>query len=295
MLTRSHFAEINLELSRLLAESETAAEALTALLPLLATTLSWDYAALWRIDYDQLSLRCAAAWHASGKDFGDFHALTLGRPLQRGVGVPGTVWKTRQSQWLDLEQHDQLPRMWPSGSYGLKTCLAVPVAMYRDVLGVIELFSLERRPPDKDVTSFMELVGQQLGLFIDRIQAQEGLTSSEAQFRLLANKSLDCIVTIDENSRIIFANAQMSEVFGHSHSELVGADLTIIIPERLRAMHKAGLSRYLTTGKKNLNWDSITLPALHKDGHEFQVEVRFGEFSRIGRRLFSGYIKKLEK
>ena len=64
--------------------------------------------------------------------------------------------------------------------------------------------------------------------------------------------------------------------------------MTILMPEELRERHLAGFAHYLKTGKKNLNWLSIEVPARHKDGHHFPLEISFGEYHHGSRRFFIG-------
>lgn len=85
------------------------------------------------------------------------------------------------------------------------------------------------------------------------------------------------ILTIDANSRILFANPAVEKVFGYTAAELAGESLTILMPERMRAGHHAGFLRYLQTGERRLTWSSVQVPGLRRDGQEIQLEISFGE------------------
>ncbi|HEU5238978.1 MAG TPA: PAS domain-containing sensor histidine kinase, partial [Pyrinomonadaceae bacterium] len=65
-------------------------------------------------------------------------------------------------------------------------------------------------------------------------------------------------------------------------------DLTMLMPEYLRHVHRAGLKRYVDTGQRHIGWSAVELPGLHKDGHEIPLELSFGEFTRNGERYFTG-------
>lgn len=115
-------------------------------------------------------------------------------------------------------------------------------------------------------------------------------------FASLAASAPDAIFTIDENSRILFANAASEAVFGYTPSELLGMRLTDLIPERLRAAHEAGLARYIRSGKRNIPWTGVELPGLRKDGSEVPLEISFGEFvGEDGRRIFSGFMRDVSE
>jgi PAS domain S-box-containing protein len=121
------------------------------------------------------------------------------------------------------------------------------------------------------------------------------MTGTRSDFAVLAERSFDAVVTIDEQSTILFANNAIADIFGHSPEEIRGHNLHILIPERLRPQHDRGMHHYLNTGERRISWDGIVLPALHKSGREFEVEIRFGEYRQGERRLFTGYIRPLRR
>jgi PAS domain S-box-containing protein len=119
---------------------------------------------------------------------------------------------------------------------------------------------------------------------------------TDVAFEALAETSPDAIVTIDDQSTILSANPATERLFGYRIEELIGQRLTIVIPERLRAAHEAGMARYLATGRPNIPWSGVRLPAMTKDGREIPVEIAFGEFSDdSGVRRFSGFIRDVSE
>ncbi len=132
-------------------------------------------------------------------------------------------------------------------------------------------------------------------LSFDRYRAarMKAIKESEDRFRTLAETASDAIITIDEKSRIIFVNPAAETVFGYSISEMLGADLTMLMPEYLRHLHRDGFARYVETGKRHLSWASIELPGLHKNGHEIPLEISFGEFERNDNHFFTGVARDI--
>lgn len=121
-------------------------------------------------------------------------------------------------------------------------------------------------------------------------------SASHGSFEALAESAPDAILVIDDDSVILSANAATERVFGYATEELVGRQLSVLIPERMRAAHSRGLARYLKTGRRNIPWTGVELPALHRDGHEFLVEISFGEFvDDNGRRVFSGFVRDISE
>ena len=125
--------------------------------------------------------------------------------------------------------------------------------------------------------------------------AEAALRESEESYRILAETASDAIIRIDENSNIEFVNTATERIFGYAPKEMVGQSLTMLMPEEMRQKHRAGFGRYLTTGKRNLRWESIEVPARHKDGHHFPLEISFGEYNRDGKRFFIGVARDISE
>src|SRR2546427_181079 len=98
----------------------------------------------------------------------------------------------------------------------------------------------------------------------------------------------DAIIVIDEQSTILFVNRASERIFGHREEQLVGQQLTMLMPDYLRQVHKQAIHRYVETGKKHLSWQQVELPGLHKSGKEICLEISFGEFVAEGKRIFTG-------
>jgi len=111
--------------------------------------------------------------------------------------------------------------------------------------------------------------------------------------QVVAETASDAILTIDESSTILFANRAAEKIFGYTPDELIGKSLTILMPDYLRHIHRAGMERYLNTGERHLSWESVQLPGLHKEGREIPLELSFGEVIEGGRRLFTGIARDI--
>jgi two-component system, cell cycle sensor histidine kinase and response regulator CckA len=130
---------------------------------------------------------------------------------------------------------------------------------------------------------------------IARFKAEEKLHESEEQYRVVAETATDVIVTIDENSTILYVNKSVERVFGYSVPELLGQPIMLLMPDYLREIHKAAIIRYTQTGQKHINWESVELPGLHKNGQEIPLELSFGEFIKHGKRYFTGIARDISE
>ena len=115
----------------------------------------------------------------------------------------------------------------------------------------------------------------------------------EESHRLMVETASDAVVTMDETGVIRFANPATMRIFGYDPTELIGKPLTVLMPEWMRKLHEAGFRRYLATGQRHINWQGTELTGLRKNGEEFPVEVSFGELTRDGHKVFTGFIRDI--
>jgi len=97
---------------------------------------------------------------------------------------------------------------------------------------------------------------------------------------------------MDGDGIVVGWQAQAEQLFGWTRAEALGRRLSeLIIPERHRAAHEAGLRHFMKGGSPGAFLDKpLNITMLHRDGHEFDVSIRIGsETSATGQR-FPTYI-----
>ena len=118
---------------------------------------------------------------------------------------------------------------------------------------------------------------------------------NDAPFRALAESASDAIVTIDAQSKILFVNRAAERVFGFSLGEMLGHQITMLMPDYLRHVHKSAIARYAQTGRKHMDWTRVQLPGLHKDGREIPVELSIAEYTENGEQRFTGILRDVSE
>jgi PAS domain S-box-containing protein len=127
----------------------------------------------------------------------------------------------------------------------------------------------------------------------DRRRVEDALRVSEARHRALAESVSDALLSIDEAGRIGFVNRTAERLFGYAQTELQGREITMLMPESLRARHQASLRAYVESGERHIRWEGAELTGRRQDGTEFPIEVSFGEFRTDEGRQFVGVIRDL--
>lgn len=128
----------------------------------------------------------------------------------------------------------------------------------------------------------------------ERKRIEEALNESRMRDRLLVESALEAIITMNDEGFIEDWNPQAQIIFGWLREEAVGKSLAeLIIPPSLRVKHREGLLRFLSTGKARILNRHIEITALHRNGHEFPVELTVVPMREGGRFRFSGFLRDL--
>ncbi|MEO6463251.1 MAG: ATP-binding protein, partial [Candidatus Eisenbacteria bacterium] len=112
----------------------------------------------------------------------------------------------------------------------------------------------------------------------------------------ILDTSLDSIITIDAEGRIVEFNAAAEHTFGRGRADAIGQDMAdLIIPPSLRSRHRAGLAYFLATGNGPILNRRIELMALRADGTEFPVELTVTPILGLPRPLFTGNLRDISE
>jgi PAS domain S-box-containing protein len=133
-----------------------------------------------------------------------------------------------------------------------------------------------------------------LGAAIRRLEVEAALRDSEALKAAILEAALDCIVTIDQDSRVVEWNPAAERTFGHPRAAALGADMAeLIIPPELREAHRRGLARHLATGEGPVLGRRVEVEALRADGSRFPAELAITPTSAGGRTLFTAHLRDI--
>jgi PAS domain S-box-containing protein len=136
-----------------------------------------------------------------------------------------------------------------------------------------------------------------IGSFADateRLQLAEAERQARARSSAMLQSAIDCVVTIDHHGRILEFNEAAERTFGHRRADVLGVPIAdVIIPPALRDAHRAGLARYLATGRARVLGRRLELSAIHADGTEFPVELAITRVPLPGDPVFTAYLRDL--
>ncbi len=115
----------------------------------------------------------------------------------------------------------------------------------------------------------------------------------EAHLRSILQTVPDAMIVIDERGYILSFSTAAERMFGYSEDEVLGENVSMLMPSPDRERHDGYLKRYLRTGERRIIGIGRVLTARHRDGATFPIELSVGE-ARIGDdRVFTGFIRDL--
>ena len=103
----------------------------------------------------------------------------------------------------------------------------------------------------------------------------------------------DAMVIIDELGTILSFSAAAEKMFGYTESEVIGENVSMLMPSPDRERHDGYLKTYRDSGVRKIIGIGRVTTARHRDGNTFPIELSIGEAWVEGRRIFTGFMHDL--
>jgi PAS domain S-box-containing protein len=119
--------------------------------------------------------------------------------------------------------------------------------------------------------------------------------TNQAHLRAVFDTMLDGLVIIDDTGIVQVFNPACESMFGYRTDEVVGRNVSMLMPSLHRDEHDRYLARYRETGRKRIIGRQRELEARREDGTVFPIALSVGEAEVEGRRFFIGVIHDLTR
>jgi two-component system sensor kinase FixL len=119
------------------------------------------------------------------------------------------------------------------------------------------------------------------------------LRASEGHLRSILDTVPDATVVIDEKGFINSFSAAAVRQFGYAKEEVIGRNVSILMPEPYRGEHDGYIRRYFATGEKRIIGVDRVVVGRRKDGSTFPMKLAVAEMQSAGRTFFTGFIRDL--
>jgi PAS domain S-box-containing protein len=132
---------------------------------------------------------------------------------------------------------------------------------------------------------------------LDVIQkTRTALERSESNLRRMVDSSIDCLISMDAQGRILSWNPQAERTFGWKREAILGQKLSdYVIPIRMRRAHDEALQRFVETGQGPILGKRIEMTAIDRSGTEFLVELTVHPVEIDGSWCFHAFLRDLRE
>ncbi|MDR0227223.1 MAG: PAS domain S-box protein [Burkholderiaceae bacterium] len=221
------------------------------------------------------------------------------------VGVAATM--AMLSLWVRFHIGQTGRRLWPTLVAGSVMGLAISCMHYAG------LYAL-RLKPEIDVLAQLESPTQGLLVFsivgvvalifglvfalnmtLRYRQIYQQVLGSESRLRAVVETAVDGIITIDGQGRIVSFNGAAERLLGWSAEEVMGRNVSMLMPEPDRGAHDGYLEHHLRTGMTSVIGSGRDVQALHKNGSQIAVRLAVGRVNHPGNPLFVGFLTDIRE
>ncbi|HUQ76960.1 MAG TPA: EAL domain-containing protein [Burkholderiales bacterium] len=279
--------------ARALATAETIGVGLRSVLRAICELQGWPVGRYFSADDAAGVLRFAEGWAVN--DAGARAYLEQSRDVvyRRGEGISGHAWVTREPLWVGDVATDARAsshaRMW-GGQIARRGALAIPVDVGERTIGVFGFASTDRREPEERLLRSLKVIGDQVGQFLQRKQADAALRESEERYRRTFELAGSGISHIGLDRRFIRVNRRLCEILGYAENELIGMtgreishpdDLDIINAQRPKLysgeMDRVHIEKRYVRKDGSIVWVNLTVALARGPQGEPQHEITIFE------------------
>ena len=127
----------------------------------------------------------------------------------------------------------------------------------------------------------------------DEAAVRASIETREQHLQSILATVPDAMIIIDETGAITSFSAAAQRLFGYSETELVGRNVSCLMPQSDRDRHDEYIAHYLQTGERRIIGLGRVVVGQRRDGSTFPMQLSVGEAGEDGQRLFTGFIRDL--
>ncbi|MEO5718249.1 MAG: PAS domain S-box protein [Chthoniobacterales bacterium] len=255
---------------------------------ILRQNMKVDFSAIFALSPNEKSMRLCAG---SGWQPGDVGAIEIavdektpmGRALQ--LNQPIIIGDVQRDRRL------RLPKFMSDRK--VASSMAVVVPGRSDAFGVLGVDSQSLRVFSAEEVHFLESIGNILATAISRLQFESELLDTAARLRGIVDTAVDGIITIDERGIVETVNPAAERVFGYAAVEVIGHNVSMLMPEPYRSEHDGYLDHYHKTGERRIIGIGREVRGRRKDGSEFPMDLAVSAANVGQRRIFTGLVRDI--
>ncbi len=197
-----------------ISDAEDFQSALNIVLRMVCEKTGWILGQAWVPSQDETVLECSQAYYCTLKSAEVFRNNTMNFKFEKGIGLPGRAWLSKQPAWIyNVTTDKNFPRAPYAIEAGLHAGMGIPVMADHGVVAVIEFFVSESREEDKRLVNLVMAVATQLGVVLRRKQAEEKTKNTLSLLHATLESTADGILVVNADGKIASFNQQFIKMW----------------------------------------------------------------------------------
>jgi PAS domain S-box-containing protein len=124
------------------------------------------------------------------------------------------------------------------------------------------------------------------------LEAETRLRESESRLAAIVDSAMDAIVTTDAAQRVVLFNPAAEKMFGRASAEVIGQPIDLLVPERVRAVHREHMDRFAHSAQTSRRMGRLgRVVGLRASGEEFPVEASISQTGTGTGTLFTAILR----
>ncbi len=128
-----------------------------------------------------------------------------------------------------------------------------------------------------------------------RLQHEQAMSESQERLRAIVETAADAIIVIDEEGIVQSANPATGHIFGYRPDEIVGRNVSLLMPEPYRATHTDSIKRFVRTGQARVIGQGREFDCRRKDGTLFPASLAIAVWQARGKWYFTGIVRDISE
>jgi diguanylate cyclase (GGDEF)-like protein/PAS domain S-box-containing protein len=238
------------------------------------------------------------AWNRETQQFYDDNA-SQGLEFRNMDTLFGSVITTGETVIANAPATDRRGSGIPEGHPPLEAFLGLPFFHRENMIGMVGIANRSSGYDQELVDSLKPFLTTCSNIILslrgqtEQAAVERSLRESEARGRAILDNAIDAIITIDLAGNIESCNRAAGQIFGYGANELLGMNVTELMPDHHARHHAGYIEDYVRTGRGKIIGLGRELTARRRDGSEFPVELAVNELKLEGRQLFVGMLRDI--
>lgn len=210
-------------LTRVLVESSSLSEVAPRLLEVISKLGDWQLGELWHVTEQNDDMELEGRWMDPSLDSKGLIERSPVKILRRGIGFPGKILMEGGPLWTaNISKEPWFVRTTMAAAVGLHAAVGFPIWSRDCVTGVMAFYKKAVAEPDNQLLGMFELLGIQIGDFIEHKRVELAMVESEQRYHAFFNLATIGAAQCDtRNQRFLDVNRKFCEITGYTRDELL--------------------------------------------------------------------------